>query len=448
MNTIIVFLPIIVLIVLAIKTKNMAAAMITAAILAALFYYKENIITGLVERMYMTLADSSYQFALFMLVGFGGMIKLFQESGGLSGFGDFVSKFATGQKRPMVLAWLMAMVTFVDDYLNVLTVTFSMKDITDRNGIPREHLALQANSVASCLCVLVPFSSWSAFNIGLLNAQGLGFNNYAGAIPYMFYAFITVILCLLLAIGVIPKVGTLKSSYQRVADGGPTFQVEEGSKSLVDLEMSGEQKSTSALNVIIPIIVLVAGVMIFDHNLIIGITLAVAVQFLMYIVQKIMTVGEFLDNFFEGAKSMSTLAIVIFFGFMLTSINEDMGFFDILVGGISASLPGWLLPAVTFLIVGFATFATAGCLVMQLISIPLFVPLALAAGVPVEPVIAAIMCGVNMGYGCCFYADSVFMASAGTGVSNLRIIKTTAPYAIAVIILTAIAFLITGIIIV
>lgn len=85
---------------------------------------------------------------------------------------------------------------------------------------------------------------------------------------------------------------------------------------------------------------------------------------------------------------------------------------------------------------------------MQLISIPLFVPLALAAGVPVEPVIAAIMCGVNMGYGCCFYADSVFMASAGTGVSNLRIIKTTAPYAIAVIILTAIAFLITGIIIV
>ncbi len=85
---------------------------------------------------------------------------------------------------------------------------------------------------------------------------------------------------------------------------------------------------------------------------------------------------------------------------------------------------------------------------MQMISVPLFIPLAVAAGVQVEPVIAAIMCGINMGYGCCFYADAVFMASAGTGVSNLRIIKTTTPYAVLTVSFTAIAFLITGIIIV
>lgn len=81
-----------------------------------------------------------------------------------------------------------------------------------------------------------------------------------------------------------------------------------------------------------------------------------------------------------------------------------------------------------------------------IVFLPIIVLIVLA--IKTKNMAAAIMCGVNMGYGCCFYADSVFMASAGTGVSNLRIIKTTAPYAIAVIILTAIAFLITGIIIV
>ena len=45
----------------------------------------------------------------------------------------------------------------------------------------------------------------------------------------------------------------------------------------------------------------------------------------------------------------------------------------------------------------------------------------------------------------CFYADTVFMTTAGTGVSNIAIIKTTIPYAIGVIILTAIGFVICGI---
>ena len=83
---------------------------------------------------------------------------------------------------------------------------------------------------------------------------------------------------------------------------------------------------------------------------------------------------------------------------------------------------------------------------MQIIAIPIFIPLAQAAGIPVQFVIAAIMSGVTMGYGCCFYADAVFMTSAGTGVSNLRIIKTSAPYAIGTVILTAAGYLVCGLI--
>lgn len=446
MSNILVFLPIIVLIVMALLTKRMAESMIAAALLAILIRYREDFLYGIVESFYATISDPSYQFAVFMLIGFGGMIKLFQESGALLSFADWASRHASGKKKPLVLAWVISLALFVDDYLNVLTVTFSLKDITDKNGIPREHLAFQANAVAACLCVLIPVSSWSSFMIGMLGTQGLGFSNYAGAIPYMFYAIITVILSLLVAVGVFPKLGTLKKSYERVEAGGPCLLVEKGTQSLVDIDVAENSKASSMLNIIIPIAVLVAGVMIFDHDLIMGIVIAVIVQFLLYTIGKTMTISQFFDNFFEGAKSMCTLAIVIFFGFILTSINKELGFFDILIGGINSSIPSWTLPAITFLMVGFTTFATAGCLVMQIISIPLFIPIAVALSFPVEPVIAAIMCGINMGYGCCFYSDSVFMTAAGTEVSNLRIIKTTIPYAITTILLTTAAFVITGLV--
>ena len=63
------------------------------------------------------------------------------------------------------------------------------------------------------------------------------------------------------------------------------------------------------------------------------------------------------------------------------------------------------------------------------IAIPVFVPLALPMGVTAPVIIAAVMSGIGLGYSTCFYADAVFMTTAGTGVSNITIIKATQPYA-------------------
>ena len=199
------------------------------------------------------------------------MIKLLQESGALSGFNDMASRLASGPRRPLLLAMLMSIIMFVDEYLSVLAVTFALKGTTDRNGIPREHLAFQANAVGCCLCVLVPFSSWVAFTVGLLSDFGLTFDDYISSIPFMFYPVLMFCLLFLLALGIFPKLGTLKHSYERVAEGGPALLDEEQSKSLVEIEMPQETKPSSALNAIIPIVILVAGVLIFDNDLIHGI---------------------------------------------------------------------------------------------------------------------------------------------------------------------------------
>lgn len=444
METIMVFIPLTILIVSALATKKMAESMVAATLIAMLLLHKGNFISGTIDSFYSVLAGSSFQFVLLILVGFGGLIELLQKSGALMGFGNLISRFAKGPKKPLLLAWLMSLVLFVDEYLNCLTTTFSMREITDRNGIPREHLALQAHFMACSLAMTIPFSSWTAFTVSLIGQQGMGFSDYLKAIPYMFYPLLAMILCLLLVAGIVPKVGPLKDSYERIQSGGPPLLKESKSESLVEIAEPDMDKQTNAVYALVPIIVLVGGVLYFDNDLVHGLFMALLVQFVLYVGSRIMTVTEFFSNFFTGVKSMTTLSVVIFFGFTLTHANEELGFFDVLIGGVGSAVPAWMVPLTAFLLVGFCTFAVGGCWVVMMIAMPVFLPLAASAGVSLTVTVAAVMSGISLGYSLCFYADAVFMASAGTGVSNLRVIRTVLPYAAILTVLSAAGYILVG----
>ena len=97
-----------------------------------------------------------------------------------------------------------------------------------------------------------------------------------------------------------------------------------------------------------------------------------------------------------------------------------------------------------FLLVGATVFAVGGCWVVMTIAIPVFVPLALSMGVAAPVSIAAVMSGIALGYSTCFYADAVFMTTAGTGVSNITVIRTTIPYAAGAAVIAVVGFLLCG----
>jgi len=437
-------IPITVLMVGVLITKRITEMMVIASLLGAILIHKADFFSGYIEMIYGTLGNSSYHFVLFILMGFGGMIKLFQESGALLGFRHTLSKYVKGKKAPLIVAWFMACIMFVDDYLSALAVSFSMREITDENKIPREHLAFQVNVLSACLCILIPFSSWVAFTTGLLSEHDFGLTEYLKGMPFMFYPILMAALCMFLALGLIPKVGALKQSYNRINSGGPLLPSEKGSASIVNLEMENEVKESSALNIIVPVVVMIAVVLIYDNDLVHGIFACIAVQCLMYVGGKIMSLSQFVDSFYEGAKSMCSMAILVCFSFTLSAANETMGFFDFLIGGISKNMPPELIPALIFVAVGLAVFATAGYWVIQVITIPVFIPLAVAVGLPVPIAIGAVMSGVAFGGNFCFYSDTVFMTSAGTGISNVRQIKVSAPYILAVTFITLIMYIALG----
>ena len=438
------FVPLIFLIVYALKTRRMAESMVLATLLAMALLHRQHFLTGTIDGLYAVLSSPSYQFALCVIIGFGGMITLFQESGALMGFRDLLLKVAGGPKRTLVLAWCMSAVMFVDEYLNALTVTFSMREITDRNRIPREHLALQANIMACCLCMTIPFSSWTAFSVGLISAYDLGFGDYLRAIPYMLYPLCMMLLCLVLAVGAFPKLGPLKQAYQRVRSGGLAFERDDTMEKLVDIPDVDESRVSPAWNAVVPLAVLVGGTILFGNDLVHGMVLAIIAQFLLYVPQRIMTVKQFFEHFFNGAKGMTSLAIVVCFGFMLSEANRGLGLFDTLITSIGGTVPAFLIPALAFLLVAATVFAVGSCWVVMTLAIPVFLPLAASVGLPAPVIVAAIMSGVSLGYSTCFYADAVFMTTAGTGVSNITIIRTTVPYAAVGAAVAVIGFLLCG----
>ena len=436
-------LPIIVLIVGALLTKRIMEMLLLATFTGVIILYKGSFLEGFVDVLYETFSSWSLQFVFIILFTFGGLIKLFQTSGAISGFGDILSKYASGPKKPLLLAWILGLLMFVDDFLNVLTVGFSLRDLTDRNGIPREHLAMQAAAVASAMCCLVPFSSWAGFHVGLISEEGLGFIDYAKAIPFMFFPIIAVLCCLLLDIGVIGKFGALKESYKRVAEGGSTIPEAEGS-GMLSMDTDDDVPATSAWNVAIPLLALIVGTLVFDCDLTYGCVIAIIVQMLLYLFQKIMTPVKYVDDFLDGAKSMFPLMVLVTFAFTLSNVNGKLGFFEYMIAKIGALVPGELLPAMTFLLVAAATFATAGYWSMQVISVPIFLPLAFALNVYPPVIVAAIMSGVSFGCCYCFYSDNIIMTAASTEVSNFRQTKVSTSYMVPSAVLAFLCYLAAG----
>lgn len=451
MDGIISCIPIAVLIIGLLITKRMAEMMILSSLVGAVLVYGKGFFGGWIGMMYSTLANESYDFLLFILLGFGAMIKLFETSGAFLGFTNIISKVAKGRKSAMVATWLMGIVMFVDDYLNVLAVSSSMKTLTDKYNIPREHLAYGANSMGACVCVLIPVTSWAAFAVGCMGDQNLGLSDYCQALPFMFFPIFAILICLLVAVGVIPKVGMLKKAYERVDAGGPVLVKEDTGASIINMSSEDEEgkeaiRPGSPWFFIIPILVMIIVMMICGQDVISGIIAAIATQGVLYIASKKMSLTDFVNGLLEGVGSMAGLAFVICFGYMLGIANSELGFSEFVINGLSTFMTPAILPAFVFVIVGLVTFAAASFWILIMLTVPIFVPLALNMGIDPALVIAAIMSGVAFGSKFCFYSDAVFMTSAGTGVSNMTQIKVVAPYVLGAAALAIIAFLITGII--
>ncbi len=426
----------------------MTETIVVATIIGSVILFKEDFFGGFVELIYEVFSNESFQFIVLLLMGIGGMIKLFERSGALAGFRQLLRRFVKGPKSAMVVTWLLAVIMFIDDYLCLLTVSSSMKGLTDRYRVPREHLAYTLNAQSISLCLLIPFSSWSVFTITNIKQFDLTRTDYLKAIIYMFYPIASIVIALLLALGILPKVFNMKKAYERVDQGGPTLpEISDQGASIVEDDDTAEKVVPSTpLNFFIPMIVLIVVMMLSNRNIIHGILAALFCILVLYKGQKIMTVGQFFNNFFDGMKAMVAIAFVVLFAFIIAVENEKLGFAPYVIGIFSKFITPALLPLFIFLIMSVVSFTMGDVWSLILISLPIFIPMAVQMNVKPVIALAALLSGANLGILNCLQSDALFMTYAGSGVPNVTQIKTGLPYMALAAFLAAVGYLIIGLI--
>jgi Na+/H+ antiporter NhaC len=270
--------------------------------------------------------------------------------------------------------------------------------------------------------------------------HGYGMGDYIKAIPLMFYPICAIVICFLLAINKFPKIGRLKKAYERTEQGGPLLETSVKTQT----KQNEEIEPSSPLNFLIPMVALVAGMVLFDQNIAIGMMLALVVMLILYAAQGRMKIKEIFDTFTEGASTMMPLLITIYLTFIMEMSVEEMGFMDCLTGLISRAFPAWSIPVIAFVFVAVITFFAASFWSLIVISFPIFLPMAVAMGVNPSLVIGAVMSGVALGSQACLYSDAIFMVAAGTEVPNDVQFRTVLPYVLIGAACAAILFCLAG----
>ena len=220
-------IPPVVIIVFALATKRTFEALLLGAVIGFFMTDKWNVLGATLDGFSVTAADNMWMILVFGLLG--GFTFLLQRSKGALGFGKILRKFANSEKKTLMIGWVLGIIVFMDDYLNILTVSTSLRETCDKYKSPREMLAYVIDSTGAPVCVLIPLSTWAVFYAGVVGdeagmaAYGSGMDIYVQSLPFILYGWVAVLVVPLVILGVIPKMFGMKKAYERVAETGRVY---------------------------------------------------------------------------------------------------------------------------------------------------------------------------------------------------------------------------------
>lgn len=313
-------LPVAVVIVLVFFTKRTAVSLLVGTLVGAVMLYGTGFAKPWLDVVYGVMGSDLWIWLVLVCGFFGSLVALFEASGGIHGFTAIAAKVCKGEKRTLVASWILGIVTFVDDWLSILSVGTAMRRATDRFHIPREMLAFLSNATATSICVIVPTSTWGVFMISQLVATDVctseaGMSTFVQVLPFLFYPLVALLCGFLYSVGILPKIGPMRKAYALAKE--QTAPVEES-----PVHKSG--KKPHALNFLLPI-VLVTVVTILTREILYGTLLCLVFCALLYLPQKLLTPGQFLDTVMSGFKSMIGVLAIVTCAFMLRDINSLLG---------------------------------------------------------------------------------------------------------------------------
>lgn len=430
----------------AVTTRRCTEFLLLGSVLGAFVLYGRHGLSEWIAIVQSVVADNAW---LWLVCGlFGSLIALLQASKGTFGFSRVVSRLCTNERRTLLTTYVLGILLFVDDYLNVLTIGACMKGVFDRKKLPRESLAFLLNSTGAPVCVLLPVSTWAVFFSSLFYEEHIissrfssGLDAYIHAIPFCFYPIIALIVVLLFCLGVIPKLGTMKSAFRRAAETGKVYS--DASRRFNSTDPTAADSDGRIRYFLIPMLVLVA-VGVVTTDILLAVVLSILVCLVLYVPTKLLSMEEFFNKTISGFCDMMSIFFMLTAAFSLKEICVRMQLTELLIGLVQPLLSPKLFPLAAFLLLSVLAFVTGSNWGMSAVVTPILLPMCESLGADPVLTMAAIISGGTFGSHACFYTDATILSANSAGIDNMEHAISQLPYVMIAAILSMIGFLIAG----
>ena len=455
--------PPLIAIVLALFTKEVYSSLFIGIIVGGVLYSGFNL-AGIMEHVFVdgmigSISDPWNVGILIFLVILGCIVVLMNNAGGSSAFAKWASTHVKTRVGAQLATIALGCLIFIDDYFNCLTVGSVMHPITNKYKIPREKLAYIIDATAAPVCIIAPISSWAAAVTSSVDGVN-GLSLFIKAIPFNFYAILTIVMLLFISI--------------TGFDYGPMKKAEEMMKNVDDSKDPGHFKDTNGkvMHLVIPIIILIISCVIgmiytggfFDGasfseafansdasvGLVFGSVIALIITIIFYVISKALSFKECMNLIPEGFKSMVPAILILVFAWTLKAMTNSLGS-DVYVAGIVNQFAEnnavmSMIPAVVFVIGCVISFATGTSWGTFGILIPIVVKVFNydANNMLMVISISACMAGAVCGDHCSPISDTTIMASAGAHCEHIKHVSTQLPYALTCAVLSFISYIFAG----
>ncbi|MBY4678181.1 Na+/H+ antiporter NhaC family protein [Marinobacterium arenosum] len=441
-------LPSLLIVAAAVVTKKPLESIFAGILAGLLLLDPGNLINGLADISTSVMMNETIAWIILVCGMMGGLINMLERGGSVLCFSEMLINRLKTKRQTLLCTAALGVLVFIDDYLNSLAVSASMKNLTDRYKISREKLAFVVDSTAAPVCILVPISTWAVYFAALLEennavAEGSGMSLYIESIPYMAYGWAALLIVALVVFGLLPDLGPMKAAEKRAQAGQP---IPDG--------VSGDGFDTSKLprtsaargltNFLLPMAVLVGASVYYEIDLLKGALVASLFTMVLYYWQRLMDFGQLVDSMLDGFKVMLHPIAVVAAGFMVKEVNDQLGMTPYIIDTVSPYLSRELLPAIVFTVMAAVVFATGSSWGVFVVSLPIVIPMAQSLDMSMPLTVGALLSASAFGSHACFFSDSTVLSSQGSGCTIAGHAVTQLPYALIGGSLAMISLLILG----
>ena len=470
-------LPPVVAIVLALITKEVYSSLFLGILVGGLLYanfdFEGTIVHVFSDGFVTSVADSYNMGIIIFLIVLGAMVSMMNKAGGSAAFGRWASKNIKSRVGAQLASVLFGCMIFIDDYFNCLTVGSVMRPVTDKQKVSRAKLAYLIDATAAPICIIAPVSSWAAAVAGFVAEEEVsGFQLFLNAIPYNFYALLTIVMMVALTVMKFDY-GPMKLHERNALEKGDLFTTDaESFKDSVSDDNTNPKGKV--IDLIIPVVMLIIACVIgmiysggfFDaesaafHNfieafscsdasvgLLYGSFITMILSIVYFMIRRVISFKDCMASVPEGFKAMVPAIMILACAWTLKAMTDSLGAKEFIAGIVEQSAEGFsnFLPAIVFFIAVGLSFATGTSWGTFGILIPLVLNVFPYESGPISIIaISACMAGAVCGDHCSPISDTTIMASAGSQSNHINHVSTQLPYALTVAGISFVMYIIAG----